>query len=218
MQEYTDSRGDIVFRTFSCLAELEAQLYKHCTKPDVIINFTNPKRSIRNRTHYHYPYSLLTKDLLNIIEQKNSGENLDILYVHASSWGTDDDFYLLSLNKPMGEISYKDLEQVAWNSDRKIADNLVRQSEVRSLILKIPLVPCRTDSLLNRTTKIFNSTKKIPVLSVDKFIETTLTTFTAFVSCGNTTSEYDYSDVFRYMSFGEIHVYQRTAGPEVLEN
>lgn len=148
----------ITFESFDSLDDMTPD--KVNQKPDFIINFSNSKE---------VSYDNLIKDTIKLIqsyEHNGPGPHL----VLASSVGTQPKYMNLG-----------DKAQLEYNIDRANAERTMHKMDQSGLILKIPLVSCKDDSLLKRfkrkeisSDELTNRTKEIPVLSPRAFCISTI--------------------------------------------
>ncbi len=129
-------------------------------EPDYIIDFSNPKEDNK------YIYSRSIKQLLAFLNAFSDFNKIPFVVV-ASTVGVLPRF-----------IDLGNQDQLEYNADRAQAEREFHRSNLFGLILRIPLVACRDDSLLKRfkngtTQEIKNPTKKIPVMAPEPFLKAT---------------------------------------------
>ena len=138
--------------------------------PNYIVNMTRPKDSTDPRGNY-------TQSTKSILEYLDAFPNVSRpFYVLASTVGVKANY-----------INLGDRDQLEYNADRAQAEREFLKSNTSGLILRIPMVPCRDDSLLKRfkhkiTTEkdLTNTTLKIPVMPVTQWANDTLAFMTSF--------------------------------------
>lgn len=153
--------------TFDNLEELKEN-YNNCLenqKETFILNFSNPKKN------NEFLYNQNMTELLDWHDALPNKEKSFI--VMASSVGV----------KPR-YIDLGNKEQLQYNIDRSNAERTFYKSDSWGVILRIPLVACKENSLLKRfkkeTQKIQNPSKKIPVLPPNKFAKVTIRILESF--------------------------------------
>lgn len=153
--------------TFKDLNELKERynFYLKDPKKTFILNFSNPKKN--NKFLYN-------QNMIELLTWHDSLPNENKAFiVMASSVGV----------KPR-YIDLGNKEQLQYNIDRADAERTFYKRDSSGLILRIPLVACRENSLLKRfkkeNQKLQNASKKIPVLPPNKFAKVTIRILESF--------------------------------------